>query len=182
MDLKTAIRSRRTIQVFSKIKVSEEFIEQAIQAANYAPCHHLTFPWRFTSVSQEHRELLAKLALEIKFGNKKIDQKIIEKLYEKFLNPSHLLVVSQVLASDLKTMSEDYAACACAIQNLSLFLTSKGIGSKWSTGKIINNENTYRIAGIDSTQENIIGLIFIGYGSIPPKINRPSIKTIYRRL
>ena len=48
--------------------------------------------------------------------------------------------------------------------------------------KIINHQNTYKIVGIDSLQEEIIGFTHIGYGQIPLKINRPLIETIFRRI
>ena len=56
MELQEVIRKRRTVHSFSNQIVPEEFIEKAIEAANYAPCHRLTFPWRFKSVSFSKRE------------------------------------------------------------------------------------------------------------------------------
>ena len=75
---------------------------------------------------------------------------------------------------------EDYAACACAIQNLSLSLVADDVGCKWSTGKITKHPNTYQIAQINSSEEEIIGFIWIGYGTEPALIKRPLISTIYR--
>ena len=66
------------------------------------------------------------------------------------------------------------------IQNLSLSLIADGVGSKWSTGKITNDFNTYQIAGIDPTVEEIIGFIWVGYGDIPSLISRPLTSSIYR--
>ena len=54
------------------------------------------------------------------------------------------------------------------------------VGCKWSTGKITKDPNTYQIAQINSSKEEIIGFIWIGYGNEPPLINRPLISTIYR--
>jgi len=76
---------------------------------------------------------------------------------------------------------EDYAACACAIQNLSLSLVADGVGYKWSTGKITRDPNTYQIAEIDPILEEIIGFIWIGYSiKEPPLIRRPLLNSIYR--
>ena len=74
MDTKKAIFKRRTIHLFDKKKVSETIIENAIEAANQAPCHRLTFPWRFYSVGSKKRIQILELALDIKFQNKKIDK------------------------------------------------------------------------------------------------------------
>ena len=101
MDIQEAIRSRRTIHSFSTGKVSEEIIDRAIVSANFAPCHRLSFPWRFTSLNVEKRKLLAELSLDMKFGRREIDQVTKAKVFAKILNPSHLLVASQILTDDL---------------------------------------------------------------------------------
>jgi len=77
---------------------------------------------------------------------------------------------------------EDYAACSCAIQNLSLSLTSSGVFTKWSTGAITRNPEIYNISEIDSKKEEIIGFIWIGYGKELPKISRPLISQIYKKI
>ena len=180
MDIHQAIKQRRTIHNFSKKKVPKEVIERSIVAANQAPCHRRTFPWRFTSLGIHKRELLCKLQLFLKFGDTPIDEFNFKKIKDKILNPSHLLVATQLCTDDQVQKLEDYAACACAIQNLSLSLVADGVGSKWSTGKITTDPNTYEIAGIDPIEEEIIGFIWIGYGTEPPPIKRPLLNTIFR--
>ena len=180
MEIAEAIKQRRTIHIFSEKKVPNEVIERSVLAANQAPCHRRTFPWRFTSIGMKKRELLCQLQLSLKFGDKPIDEFNCKKVQEKFLNPSHLLVVTQISTNDKVQKLEDYAACACAIQNLSLSLVADGVGCKWSTGKITSHPNTYRIAEIVQIEEEIIGFIWIGYGSEPPLIIRPLLKDIYR--
>ena len=181
MDLQEAIKKRRTIHSFNSVQVLETTIERALEEANFAPCYLHTYPWRFTSLKREKRELLAQLALELKFEYRSPDEITKATVLKKILNPSHLLVASQVLNAEPKRKLEDYAACACAIQNLSLSLVSEGVGSKWSTGKITTHKNTYKIVGIDPDQEEIIGFLWIGYGEIPPQIKRPLISSIFRR-
>ncbi len=180
MEIVQAIKKRRTIHSFSMTKVPKKIIERAIDAANQAPCHRMTFPWRFTSIGRNKRELILELQLEIKFGDKAIGQKNMERTRAKVLNPSHLLVASQVSTNNPAQAREDYAACACAIQNLSLSLVANGVGSKWSTGKITTDMRTYEIAEIIPSDEEIIGFIWIGYGEIPTPINRPSISCTFR--
>ncbi len=180
MEIAEAIKKRRTLHIFSKKSVPREVIEKSIFAANQAPCHRRTFPWRFTSIGIKKRELLYQLQLTLKFGDKTIDESSLKKIRDKMLNPSHLLIATQVCTDNQVQKLEDYAACACAIQNLSLSLVSDDVGCKWSTGKIIKDPNTYQIAQINSSEEEIIGFIWIGYGIEPPLIKRPLISTIYR--
>ena len=180
MDIAEAIKKRRTLHSFSKKSVHSEVIEKSIFAANQAPCHRKTFPWRFTSIGIKKRELLYQLQLSLKFGDKKMDESILKKIRDKMLNPSHLLIATQVVSGNQVQKLEDYAACACAIQNLSLSLAAEGVGYKWSTGKITKDPNTYQIVQINPNEEEIIGFIWIGYGIEPPLIKRPLISTIYR--
>ena len=180
MEIAEAIKTRRTIHVFSKKSVPSEVIEKSILAANQAPCHRKTFPWRFTSIGIKKRELLYQLQLNLKFGDKPSDESSLRKLKDKMLNPSHLLIATQVRTENQVQQLEDYAACACAIQNMSLSLVGDGVGCKWSTGKITKDPITYQIAQINPSEEDIIGFIWIGYGTKPPIIKRPLISTIFR--
>ena len=182
MNTKKAIFTRRTIHIFDKKKVDETIIENAIEAANQAPCHRLTFPWRFYSVGLQKRIKILELALDIKFKNKNIDDKSKNLLSKKYLDPSHLLLASQALNDDQLIRKEDYAACSCAIQNLSLLLTTSGVFTKWSTGAITRNPKIYDIAGINSSKEELIGFIWIGYGKELPEISRPLISNIYKKI
>ncbi len=180
MEISHAIKKRRTIHIYSKKSVPSEVIKKSIEAANLAPCHKKTFPWRFTSIGINKRELLYQLQLKLKFGDQLKDESNLKKIRDKMLNPSHLLIATQVCSYNQAQKLEDYAACACAIQNLSLSLVGDGVGCKWSTGKITTDPNTYQIAEINPTEEEIIGFIWIGYGTEPPLSKRPLISTIYR--
>ena len=180
MEIAQAINKRRTIHIFSKKSVPREVIKKSIVAANQAPCHRRTFPWRFTNIGINKRELLYQLQLTLKFGEKPADDSSLKKIKDKMLNPSHLLIATQICSDDKVQKLEDYAACACAIQNLSLSLVADGVGCKWSTGTITKYPNTYQIVGINPNEEEIIGFIWIGYGTEPPLIKRPLISSIYR--
>ena len=181
MDVAQAIKKRRTIHIFSQKSVPREVIEKSIVAANLAPCHKKTFPWRFTSIGMKRRQLLYQLQLKLKFGNKPTSDLPLKLIKEKMLNPSHLLIATQICTNNQVQKLEDYAACSCAIQNLSLSLVADDVGCKWSTGKITTDPATYQIVEINPVKEEIIGFIWIGYGSEPPLIKRPEISTIYRK-
>tara|TARA_Y100001968_G_C19431900_1_gene757529 strand:- start:97 stop:645 length:549 start_codon:yes stop_codon:yes gene_type:complete len=180
MDVQEAIKKRRTIHSFKTTHVPEVIIKRAVEAANFAPCHRHTFPWRFTSLQSERRDSLAKLALSLKFEKITPDQISKERVLAKILNPSHLLIASQVLNGNPKSKLEDYAACSCAIQNLFLSLTAEGVGSKWSTGTITTHKKTYNIGGINPDEEEIIGFILIGYGEATNKVERPLLNSVLR--
>ena len=74
MDTNTAIFERRTVHAFNSKKVDEKLIYNAINAANQAPCHRLTFPWRFYSIGKSKRNEILKLAIDIKSSKKSLDE------------------------------------------------------------------------------------------------------------
>ena len=177
MNVTDAIKKRRTISSFINKPVSEDSVIRAIEAANYAPCHKLTFPWRFSIVNYKLRMNLMNEAFKYKYKQKS-DTEIPQKFKDKYINPSYLVVARQLLNNSEVTRLEDYAACSCAIQNLMLSLTSEGIGSKWGTGEFINSDIAKRLLGLDSDKEKIIGFIWIGHGKAPQSIKRPELNDI----
>ena len=60
MDFNQIFELRRTINEFEDKKIPNKLIIEAIKAGNLAPCHRLTFPWRFKNVRQENRLKIAR--------------------------------------------------------------------------------------------------------------------------
>lgn len=181
MDAHKTLVSRRTTHTFTTEKISPEVIDRALHAANHAPCHKLTFPWRFTIAGEQARAHLSELGVHIKASTRPVTEDDAKKIRQKILNPSHLLVPSQVRCPDPDQAREDYAACVCAIQNLLLSLTADNVASKWSTGMITRNNDTYRILGINPVVEEIIGFVWVGQGELKQPISRPPIEAVVRQ-
>lgn len=183
MDVQTALHTRRTVHRYRRGALPEGALDRALEAAIMAPNHRLTWPWRFTLVSREARAPLADLAVEFKAKPAQPCTAELEaKVRAKVLDPEHLVVVSLVRADNPMVAREDYAAAACAIQNLSLSLTAEGIGSKWSTGGVTRAAGTYAILDIDPETEEIIGFVWVGLPDCEPKTpERPPLETFVRR-
>ena len=73
---------------------------------------------------------------------------------------------------------EDYASCACAIQNLMLYLSAAGVASKWSSGPITRDDRFLRLLGIDPEEEFVVGLIWYGYAKVTPAQSRKDVADI----
>ena len=147
-----------------------------------APCHRLTWPWRFTLPGPIARQTLYDLGVRLKEERKgePASEALRSRLVEKLLHPA-LIVVSQVLSDDPVRLQEDYAACACAIQNLTLSAMADGFYSKWSSGGLTRHEETYRALAVPSETERIIGFIWIGEPNrIPPTPERPPLADLIR--
>ena len=89
MEIAEAIKKRRTLHIFSKKSVPRDVIEKSIIAANQAPCHRRSFPWRFTSLGKEKRKLIFQLQLKLNFGDKHVEEYQLKRIEDKILNPSH---------------------------------------------------------------------------------------------
>ena len=50
------LRGRRTIELFLQTAVPRKLVDEAIEAATWAPNHHVTEPWHFYSLGAETKE------------------------------------------------------------------------------------------------------------------------------
>ncbi|HJO02519.1 MAG TPA: nitroreductase family protein [Acidobacteriota bacterium] len=114
------------------------------------------------SVGGQTREQLGEIAVRLKIAKLGDSEALRRVIRAKFLDAADLLVVSQVLDEDPAIVREDYAAIACAIQNFMLSLHSEGVGSKWSTSKVIRQPDTYRILEIDLEAAEIVAFVWVG--------------------
>lgn len=182
MDVLAAIHERRTIHSYRPEALEAGVLERALDAAHQAPCHKLTFPWRFVVSGPRAREALANVAVTLKSAGRTLPPEKITAIQNKILNPAELVVVTQVRCDDEFRSREDYAACACAIQNMTLSLTADEVGSKWSTGGLTRDRATYGVMGIDSALEEIIGFIWVGLPAETPTVKRPALDSVVRRI
>ena len=180
-DLVDVIKSRRTIHRFSERAVPAELLELALEAAHQAPNHKLTWPWRFYVIGPETKAEMDSAALKMKSTNGPLEGASLELFKEKRLNPQ-LVVVSQRRSTDPIEAKEDYAAVACAIQNMCLAFTAHGVGTKWSTGSLTRSPQAYQLLNIDERVEEVVGFIWYGYPAHTPTSKRPSLSDVTRRL
>ena len=182
MDIHTAMMTRRTIHYWKPLPIQEDAIQKALLAAHMAPCHKFTWPWRFTRVGSQGRTKIFDLTVQLKKGDKKeISERMRATLVRKIVNPAELIVVSMVRCEDDFTDKENYAAVSCAIQNLSLSLHASGYGTKWSTGKVTRDPESYSILNVDASKEEIVGFIWAGVPDIVPEApKRPDVTEYIR--
>ncbi|MCH2162127.1 MAG: nitroreductase family protein [Phycisphaerales bacterium] len=174
------IVARRTAHHYRSEPLPPGALERALLAANHAPCHKHTFPWRFTVIGPEARGFLANLSVEIKAAERSLSPEDAQRVRQKILAPPELVVASQLRHPDPFRTREDFAACACAIQNFSVSLAGDGVASKWSTGGITRHPGSYQALGIDPRTEEIVGFIWAGYAEQLPNVSRPPLDAVVR--
>jgi len=174
------IRSRRTISVFKPEMPPQEILLNALDAAIWAPNHRKTEPWRFTRLGPQTVRQIVELQYRLVAAKKGPDE--AEKKRRQWSVVPGWLLVTCLRATDPLQMEEDYAACCCAIQNLSLSLWDQGIGTKWSTGDVTRDPEFAQLAGFDSDIERVVGLIWYGYPAAVPQQSRRPLSEVLREL
>ncbi len=156
MDVDRAIRERRTIGVFSDRHVAPGVIEELIDAGRWAPNHKHTEPWRFHVVSGAARAEMCDAILD---GGGEFAKDPRGKLMR---SPLFVAVTQQAVLDDPVRDREDYAAVCCAVQNMMLAATSRGLATKWSTGALAENVAAKRWLGIGE-DDRIVAYLYLGY-------------------
>lgn len=175
-DVAGLIRSRRTINDFRPEAPPREAILQAIELARWAPNHKLTEPWRFHLLGPH--TVNAVLELNGRIVTEEKGAEAARKKLAKWSQVPGWMAVSYQTSSDPLRDQENYAAVCCAVQNLTVFLWSQGIGVKWSTGEITRHIDLYELLRIDSGAERIVGLLWYGYPASVPDMHRRPVSEI----
>ena len=119
-----AARSRRTRTSRSHRKLVGELLDLAVLAPN----HHETEPWRFWVVGRETLTALTEAT-----GDRKL------------LRSHTAIVVGVKRDPDAQVAEEDYAATACAIENLMLAARGRGLASFWRTPGVLSRPAVAKI-------------------------------------
>ncbi len=151
------IRDRRTINFFKPGIPPREIVLQGIELARWAPNHHLTEPWRFYLLSDTIKEQIVDLNARMVAEDRGEDAGRAKR--ERWSRIPGWLVVTCVRSDDDLRQKEDYAACCCAVHNLALYLWSRGVGMKWTTGAVTRSEDFYDLVWIDPVVEEVHVLV-----------------------
>lgn len=147
---------------YNQEDISKEEIDILLQAANWAPTHRRTEPWRFKIFhSEESRRNLANfLGMIYKETVDNFSEVKFNKTIEKPLQSA--CVIAICMQRDPKESVpewEEIAATAMAVQNLWLQATDLNIGGYWSSPKYL--EHFGRLADLNDG-ETCIGLFYMG--------------------
>ncbi|GIW05897.1 MAG: putative NAD(P)H nitroreductase YfhC [Dehalococcoidia bacterium] len=178
MSVQEAIRARRTIKDYRPDPVPRQLIDAVLEAAAWAPNHHLTQPWRFIILEGVARLPLAELRRALKrreLQEKGLPADQIEaeaaESGAKLLRAPVLIVVACQQVGDEIRREEDYSATAAAIQNLLLAATELGLGTFWTSGPIAVAPETNALFGLDPS-DRIVGIIHLGFPAESPSGGR----------
>lgn len=183
MIAKTISNRRAVFPVqYNSEAISKEDIKTILEAANWAPTHRRTEPWRFKVFHGESLKTLSD------FLGKKYEETVTpysefkhKKVMEKPLQSGCVIAICmQRDPNESVPEWEEVASTAMAVQNMWLTAHEMGIGAYWSSPALRNylGELTAMEAG-----ERCLGFFYMGRydGELPAGERKTSIseKTVW---
>ncbi|RXT05220.1 nitroreductase [Ammoniphilus sp. CFH 90114] len=187
MELWEAIKGRRSIGKMKTDMPPRESIEKMLEAANWAPSHFRTEPWKFFVLTGAARERLGEAMATILRDslNSADPTEIEERLNRQRNNPLRapiIIAVASRSSDDARVIEvEQIEAVACAVQNMMLAGHELGLGTIWRTGGITYEPKLKEFFGLEQG-EHLLGFVYVGYPDqvIKPGMRKPiSLKTVW---
>ncbi|MBS4172892.1 nitroreductase [Bacillus sp. FJAT-49736] len=166
MELIDLIKSRRSIGAVEERDVPDEVIKELLTAATWAPNHKKTEPWKFRVVKGEGRNKLGEemsriMEAKTKGLSKEDAQKKIEKARKGPLRAPAIIIMAASPTGKVPEI-EEIVATGCALQNLLLLATEKGLATIARTGEIAYATELNKYLQLDEN-DKIIALVYVGY-------------------
>ncbi len=163
-----AIRSRRSAKRLLDRPIDRAVIERLLEAATWAPNHHLTEPWRFWVISGAARERFGEaMAAGDLDTHRDATPEQRETMRASAVGRAHrapvIIAVAAVMADGNRNPDlEEITATAAAIQNLLLQAEAEGLGAIWRTGRSAYEPEMADFFGL-TERDRILGFIYIGH-------------------
>lgn len=161
------IANRRTVKPddYTGEKIPDALVKTVLEAANWAPTHGYTEPWRFTVFSEDGLASLGDFLANFDQPNKEVEdfnQVRYDRLRNRPLKASHVIGIGMKRGDNPKVPEiEEVCAVACAVQNMWLTAHSLGLASYWSTGSKAFSPEMKEFFGLEG-EDKSLGLFYIG--------------------
>ena len=165
-----AIHGRRTVNQnsFTDQDISREELLTILEAANVAPTHKRTQPWRFLVFQQEGLQRLgaelSRIYREVTPAEKYSE--LAEQNMGKKATQSNVAIAIIVNYSGDLPEWEELAATACAVQNIWLAAYSLGIGGYWATPGLIHHMGPFLQL---ADNQKCVGIFYMGHHNSEPR-------------
>ena len=164
MKLFQTIEERRSIfpKQFNNRPIKNKDLKLILKAANFAPTHKKTEPWRFKVLQNVFKNEFGKFLSE---KYKTTTTKFSEYKYENINNNikrSSAIILICMQRDPLNSIPEweEIASVSMAVQNMWLISTELNIGSYWSSSKLINYVHEFIKL---KKGEKCLGIYYMGY-------------------
>jgi nitroreductase len=161
------IKNRRMIkpELFSPGAITEDEMNMMLEAANWAPTHGLTEPWRFVEVGKEAREefidTLTQAYPQLKPGDEKME-KNLGKFSQRVRNTERVIMIYSKRGNKVNIHPVDeWLSVGMAVQNMWILATELGIGLYWGTGMLTHHPGINTHLGLEP-EDRFLGYLFMG--------------------
>ena len=143
MKILDLIKSRRSIMPnqYNDSVIENKDINLILEAANWAPTHKKTEPWRYKVLTNQTKDNFGKfLGKKYKESDQKFSNFKYNHLIEKTKKSSVIILIC--MQRDLNESLpewEEIASVSMSVQNMWLMATDLKIGAYWSSTKFINS-------------------------------------------
>jgi nitroreductase len=179
------LKERRSINLQDMLPdaIDPACIQQMLEAANWAPSHGHTEPWRFTVFAGAARgqlgEVFAK-AYQLVTPAERFDATAMAFNHERVLRAP--VWISIGMAPDpVKQMPEweEISAVAIAVHNMQLMACSLGLGGKWVSGATSRHPLVAQLVGLQPPAQ-LLGFLYVGKpaGAWPAGKRRPIVDKV----
>lgn len=137
-------------------------LERILEAANWAPTHKRTEPWRFKVITGDARKRLGNfLSGKYQEITPKPKQQKVKKLRQNPQKAAAIIAICMQRDPQERLPEwEEIAATAMAVQNMWLCCTELGIGAYWSSPALIDQMGGF----LDLNKgERCLGFFYMGY-------------------
>lgn len=197
MDVKTAIRTRRSVRKYKTTPVPKEIVLELLEAANLAPSATNRQPWEFVVVSRSYldrledilkeafrervagvseeamRQAIKDLSLPEEESGDRL--KSLGRFYRTLGGAPVAVGVCLPRENDPWVWKNNISDSAAAIENLLLAAWDKGLGTCWMAGPLKARADVIAaFLGVPPDRE-LVAIVTLGYPDhrppMPPKKN-----------
>ena len=162
--------------------VERSLVQQLLEAADWAPSHGETEPWRFTVYMGESRRGLGEAFAETYWMSQDAEE-FRQAAYEAqrdraFMAPVWIAIgMTPALKPDgtlRMREEEEIMAVACAVQNLHLVASAMGLAGMWQSNTLTLHPHMARFVGLEPPSR-LLGFFWLGWPAIswPEGTRRP---------
>ena len=177
MELREAIKGRRSVRKYKPDPVPKEVIEELFEYALWAPSGMNRQNWYFVVVTGRMRDGIVRICEKAyrEYIGKKVEKVFSHKPYVVRETKSFFatlggapVVILAYAEPGPESEKTDIQSVSAVIQNFLLLAYEKGLGTCWMTGPISHAEEFNKLLGIEG--KNLVALITLGYPDEVPKV------------
>ncbi len=118
-------------------------------------------PWRFYRIRAEQAQTIAWLNARLIEADAGIEA--AQAAYDQWRSIPGWVIVTCLRADDDAQQAHLDERCLTAVQRLALSLWSEAIRTSWITDLVVENDEFYRVVGIDARRERAVGILWYGH-------------------